>query len=120
MGLPAMSGNRVPSESTYLLKVELEPGVPVNTAVSFCHFQIRLSSTSDFLEQTCFLRPLVIELFLQLRDLGLELRDSLVLFPELGRVVEGLFRKVFRRLCVLDRVFVRFLQLLRSTRSIAV
>ena len=120
MGLPAMSSNRVPSGSTYLLKVVLEPGVPVNSEAAFCQFKSLLTETSEVLDQTCVLRPLVIELLSQLRVLGLELRDSLVLFPELGRVVEGSFRKVFRMLYTLDRVFVLFLQLVLSTKSIAV
>ena len=84
MGLPAMSGNRVANGSTYLLKVAHEPGVPVNSEVSFCQFKSLLTKTSEVLNQTCVLRPLDLELFLQLRVLGLELRDSPIFFPELG------------------------------------
>ena len=83
MGLPAMSGNRVPSGSTYLLKVELEPGFPVNSEAAFCHFKSLLTETSEELLQTCVLRPLGLEFFSQLRVLGLELRDSPIFFPEL-------------------------------------
>ena len=119
MGLPAMSGNRVPSGSTYLLKVELEPAVPVNSETVFCHFQILLSSMPDFLDQICVLRPLDLELFLQLRVLGLELRDSPIFFPELGLVVEGLHRTPLWRLSALDRVSVHVLQPLHSIKTIA-
>ena len=52
MGLPAMSGNRVPSGLTYLLKVAHEPGVPVNSEAAFSHFKPLLTETSDFLDQT--------------------------------------------------------------------
>ena len=55
IGLPAMSGNRVANGSTYLLKVAHEPGVPVNSEVSFCHFKTLFTETSDFLDQTCVL-----------------------------------------------------------------
>ena len=55
MGLPAMSGNCVANGSTYLLKVALEPAVPVNSEASFCHFKTLLTETSDFLDQTCVL-----------------------------------------------------------------
>ena len=106
MGLPAMSGNCVASVSTYLLNVALEPAVPVNSEAAFCQFKSLLTETSEVLDQTCVLRPLDLELFSQRRVLGLELRDSSVLFPELGRVVEGLHRKFFRRHSILYRVFV--------------
>ena len=120
IGLPAMSGNRVANGSTYLLKVAHEPGVPVNSEAAFCQFKSLLTKTSEVLNQTCVLRPLDLKFFSQLRVLGLELRDSPIFFPELGWVVEGLHRKVFRRHSALDRVFVLGLQLIRSTKSIAV
>ena len=120
MDLPAMLDNRVASGLTYLLKVELKPAVPVNSATAFYHFANLLTETAEDLGQTCVLRPLDIELFLQLRDLGLELRDSPVLFPELGWLVKGLHRKVFRRHSALDRVSVRGLQLIWSIKNIAV
>ena len=118
MGLPAMSSNRVPSGSTYLLKVAHEPGFPVNSEAAFCLFKSLLTETSEELVQTCVLRPLDLELLSQLRVLFLELRDSPIFFPELGRLVEGLHRKVFRRHSILYRVSVRDLQLIRSIKSI--
>ena len=55
IGLPAMSGNRVANGSTYLLKVELKPAVPVNSATAFYHFANLLTETAEDLGQTCVL-----------------------------------------------------------------